>query len=86
VQGHNGGINGGFSDMYYLAEGGFSFAVIANQDSAASGTCTPSAPAGDPNPAPIPCGGNNNPTCADEPMARIIDLIRRVDWPNYDLF
>jgi CubicO group peptidase (beta-lactamase class C family) len=86
VQGHNGGINGGFSDMYYLAEGGFSFVLIANQESAASATCTPSAPTGSPNPAPIPCGGNNNPTCADEPMARVIDLIRRVDWPNYDLF
>jgi CubicO group peptidase (beta-lactamase class C family) len=86
VQGHNGGINGGFSDMYFLAEGGFSFVLIANQEAAAAGTCTPSAPAGAANPAPISCGGKNQPTCADEPIARIIDLIRRVDWPNYDLF
>jgi CubicO group peptidase (beta-lactamase class C family) len=86
VQGHNGGINGGFSDMFFLAEGGFSFVLIANQEAAASATCTPNAPAGAANPAPIACGGTNQPVCADEPMARTIDLIRRVDWPNYDLF
>jgi CubicO group peptidase (beta-lactamase class C family) len=86
VQGHNGGIAGGFSDMYFLQEGGFSFVLIANQEAAASATCTPSAPAGKPNPASVACGGKNEPVCADEPMARVIDLIRRVDWPNYDLF
>ncbi|MGA9848008.1 MAG: serine hydrolase [Roseiarcus sp.] len=86
VQGHNGGIQGGFSDMYFLEEGGFSFVLIANQEAAASAKCTPSAPAGAPNPPPASCGGKNEPVCADEPMARIIDLIRRVDWPNYDLF
>ena len=64
----------------------FSFVLIANQEAAASAMCTPSAPAGKPNPSPIACGGKNEPSCADEPMARIVDLIRRVDWPNYDLF
>jgi hypothetical protein len=37
-------------------------------------------------PPPVACGGKNERVCADQPMARVIDLIRRVDWPNYDLF
>ena len=85
VQGHNGGISGGYSNMYYLP-GGFSFAMIANQEPTGAGTCTPSADSGKPNPPAVACGKSGEPGCGDEPTARIIDLIRRVDWPNYDLF
>ena len=38
------------------------------------------------NPPPIACGGTGQPFCGDEATARVIDLIRRIDWPNYDLF
>jgi CubicO group peptidase (beta-lactamase class C family) len=86
VQGHNGGLSGAFSNMFYLEEGGFSFVVIGNQDPTSAGTCQPSADPGKSNPAPVACGGKNQPFCGDEATARVIDLIRRVDWPNYDLF
>jgi hypothetical protein len=34
----------------------------------------------------LACGGAGQPFCGDEATARVIDLIRRIDWPNYDLF
>ena len=86
VQGHNGGVSGGFSNMFYLQEGEFSFVVIGNQDLTSAGTCVPSADPGKSNPAPAACGGKNQPFCGDEATARVLDLIRPVDWPNYDLF
>jgi CubicO group peptidase (beta-lactamase class C family) len=86
VQGHNGGLSGAFSNMYFLQEGEFSFVVIGNQDPTSAGTCQPSADPGKSNPPPVPCGGTGQPFCGDEASARVIDLIRRIDWPNYDLF
>ena len=56
VQGHNGGVSGGFSNMFFLQEGEFSFVVIGNQDPTSAGTCMPSADPGKSNPAPVPCG------------------------------
>jgi CubicO group peptidase (beta-lactamase class C family) len=87
AQGHNGGVSGGFSNMFFLKEGEFSFVVIGNQDPTSAGTCVPSAdPGNKSNPAPVACGGKNQPFCGDEETARVIDLIRRVNWPNYNLF
>ena len=86
VQGHNGGLPGAYTNMFFLTEGGFSFVVITNQDSRPSGMCQPSTTAGQPKPASVACGGKNQPTCGDEPTARVVDLIRTVDWPNYNLF
>ena len=86
LQGHNGGVAGGFSNMFFLKEGEFSFVVIGNQDPTSAGTCVPSADPGKSNPAPVACGGKNQPFCGDEETARVIDLIRRVNWPNYNLF
>jgi len=86
VQGHNGGLSGAFSNMFLLEEGDFSFVVIGNQDPTASGICQPSTDIGKPKPSPVACGGKNQPFCGDEATARVIDLIRTVNWPNYDLF
>jgi CubicO group peptidase (beta-lactamase class C family) len=85
VQGHNGGLSGGYSNMFVLQENGFSFVVIGNQDSG-TGKCRPSVQPPNPPPAKVDCGGTNQPACSDEPSARVIDLIRTIDWPNYDLF
>ena len=73
--------------MFFLKEGEFSFVVIGNQDPTSAGTCMPSADSGNKsNPAPVSCRGKNQPFCGDEETARVIDLIRRVNWPNYNLF
>jgi CubicO group peptidase (beta-lactamase class C family) len=85
IQGHDGGLSGAFSNMFFLQENGFSFVVIGNQDTG-TGKCTPSTETGQPKPQAVACGGTNQPVCSDEPTARVIDLIRTVDWPNYDLF
>jgi CubicO group peptidase (beta-lactamase class C family) len=85
TQGHNGGLSGGFSDMYRLPNG-LSFVLIANQDSAPAGFCSPVATPGSPKPAKVACGGKNQPTCADDPLARMIEILGKVNWPNYDLF
>jgi CubicO group peptidase (beta-lactamase class C family) len=86
VQGHNGGLSGAFSNMFFLQEGDFSFVVIGNQDPPSQGMCQPSTVIGKPKPAPVACGGSGQPFCGDEATARVMDLIRTVDWPNYDLF
>ena len=89
VQGHNGGLSGGYSDVFYLQENGLSFVMIANQDAPVAGMCRPSAATTvppPPPPAPVPCGGNNQPPCSDEAVARVIDMVRKVNWPGYDLF
>jgi hypothetical protein len=86
VQGHNGGLSGAFANMFFLQEGEFSFVVIGNQDPPHAGTCQPSADPGKSDPPPVACGGTGQPFCGDEATARVVDLIRRIDWPNYDLF
>ena len=86
VQGHDGGLIGAYANMFFLTENGFSFVVIGNQDAPNFGLCQPSTEAGQAKPVLVACGGSGQPVCSDEATARVIDLIRTVDWPNYDLF
>jgi CubicO group peptidase (beta-lactamase class C family) len=85
IQGHNGGLSGAFSDLFYLPNG-MSFALIANQDATPSGFCTPIASQGQAKPAKVACGGTNQPVCADEPLARLVEILGKVNWPAYNLF
>jgi CubicO group peptidase (beta-lactamase class C family) len=85
AQGHNGGLSGAFSDLFLLPNG-MSFALIANQDAAPNGFCTPVANPGSSNPGKTACGGNNQPGCSDEPLARLVEVLGKVQWPGYNLF
>lgn len=85
AQGHNGGLSGAFSDLFLLPNG-MSFALIVNQDAASSGRCTPVATTASPSPAKVACGGDNQPGCGDEVVARLVELLGKVTWPSYDLF
>jgi CubicO group peptidase (beta-lactamase class C family) len=90
-QGHNGGLQGAFSDLFLLPNG-LSFVLNSNQDATAAGFCTPVATAGTPAPAKVTCctaGAacpTSAPVCADEPLARMIEILGKVTWPSYDLF
>ena len=85
IQGHNGGVGGAFSDLF-LMPNGMSFALIANQEAPASGFCTPVASARSAPPKKVACGGPKEPVCADEPLARLIEVLGKVSWPGYNLF
>lgn len=85
AQGHNGGLSGAFSDLY-LMPNGMSFALIANQDATKNGFCTPVPKPGAPSQAKVACGGDKQPVCADEPLSRIVELLGKVTWPDYNLF
>jgi len=63
-----------------------SFALIANQEAPASGFCTPVASARSAPPKKVACGGPKEPVCADEPLARLIEVLGKVSWPGYNLF
>jgi CubicO group peptidase (beta-lactamase class C family) len=84
VQGHNGGLSGAFSSLFLLPNG-MSFALVANQDATAKGSCRPVATGGS-RPAKVACGGKNEPACGDEPVARLVELLGKISWPSYDLF
>ncbi|HET6840565.1 MAG TPA: serine hydrolase [Candidatus Angelobacter sp.] len=85
TQGHNGGLSGAFSDLFRLPNG-LSFVLISNQEATPAGFCSPVATPGKPKPAQVACGGKNQPVCADEPLARMIEILGKVKWPDYDLF
>jgi CubicO group peptidase (beta-lactamase class C family) len=86
-QGHNGGVAGGFSNLFELPDG-FAFAVIGNQSTPSSGTtmatgtCTAKTDSG----GSISCGGTNMSACSDDSVGRLVPILTTIDWPDYDLF
>jgi CubicO group peptidase (beta-lactamase class C family) len=79
-QGHNGGLAGGFSNMYELGNG-YSFAIIGNQNTG-EGTCTAKTSSG----GSIVCGGDKQPSCSDDSVGRLLRVLTSIDWPDHDLF
>ena len=64
-QGHNGGLSGGFSNLFLL-DNGVSFAVIGNQNTT-TGFCSDTS-----NRA---CGGHNQPPCSDDSITRLLSVL-----------
>lgn len=77
VQGHNGSVAGAYANLFALPNG-FSFAIITNQQ---TGTGTCHSPSGERS-----CGGASQPRCDDDPVATLVDLLGKVNWPDQDLF
>jgi hypothetical protein len=79
-QGHNGGLAGGFSNLFELGNG-YSFAIVGNQNTG-TGTCTAKTGSGE----AIPCGGEGQISCSDDSVARLLRVLTSIDWPEHDLF
>jgi hypothetical protein len=80
LQGHNGGLAGGWGEMYGL-DNGFSFAVLGNQDTG-TGKCTPAYMGA----TPPHCGLDGEYSCATDATAILLDLLGKVSWTDQDLF
>lgn len=79
-QGHNGGLAGGFANLFELGDG-YSFAVIGNQNTG-TGTCSATTGTG----TAIACGSVGQWACSDDSVGRLLGILNTIDWPQHDIF